>query len=191
MPDSDPGTEPDPDDAKPFRIRDERDEDHDAVREVHQAAFPGPEEAELVDRLRLEARPIISLVAERRDDARVIGHVLCSSVTIVDPSDGDRMLDSRLRFGLAPVGVLPAEQGVGAGSALVRAAVARCRELGAMGVVLLGDPGYYARFGFVAASTFGLVYEPVGEHPAFQALELVPGGFEPGSVKYHPAFDQV
>ena len=168
-----------------FRVRDERNDDHDAVRAVHLAAFPGPEEAGLVDRLRSEAEPSISLVAEWRDgDGAPVGHVMFTPVSIGDST-------AALRFGLAPVGVLPEHHGRGIGGALIRAGLERCRELGAVGVVLLGDPDYYSRFGFVAASTFGLVYEPVGEHPAFQALELEPGAFEAGSVRYHSAFDEV
>ena len=164
-------------------IRDERPADHPTVRAVHVAAFPGPEEAELVDAVRVDADPIISLIAEH--DGGVVGHVLFSPVTIAGA-------DEPLRFGLAPVGVVPAEQGRGIGAALIEAGIARCRELGAVGIVLLGEPEYYSRFGFVAASTFGLVYELIGQHPAFQALELTEGGFEPGGrVDYHPAFDQV
>lgn len=165
------------------RVRDEREGDHAAVRGVHLAAFPGPEEAALVDAVRSDAEPIISLVAEV--DGAVVGHVLFSPVAVAGNIEP-------LRFGLAPVGVLPDEQGRGIGAALIEAGLARSREAGAVGVVLLGEPSYYSRFGFVAASTFGLVYEAVGEHPTFQALELVPGGFAPtGSVGYHPAFDRL
>lgn len=164
-------------------IRDERENDRAAVRAVHLAAFPGPQEAALVDALRVDADPVISLVAEL--DGAVVGHILFSPVSLVGEIEP-------LRLGLAPLGVLPDEQGRGIGAALIEAGLERCRDLGAVGVVLLGDPGYYARFGFVAGSIFGLVYEPVGEHPAFQALELAPDGFGPGGrVDYHPAFDDV
>ena len=171
-----------------FSVRHEGPADHDAVRRVHEAAFPGPEEANLVDVARAGADPVISLVAERSalgaGDDGVIGHILLSPVRVAGRAQP-------LRFGLAPVGVLPEAQGRGIGSGLIEAGIEGCRALGAVGVVLLGDPRYYARFGFVAASTFRLVYAPVGEHPAFQALELVPGGFVPGVVEYHSAFDRV
>ena len=31
-------------------------------------------------------------------------------------------------------------------------------------VVLLGDPGYYARFGFEPSGSLGIMYRPVGAH---------------------------
>src|SRR5690606_7200798 len=64
-------------------VRPERDDDHAVVRAVHEAAFPTRAEADLVDRLRDDGDAAVSLVAERRADARVVGHILFSPVTIV------------------------------------------------------------------------------------------------------------
>ncbi len=62
--------------------------------------------------------------------------------------------------------------------------LARLRESGAKGCVLVGDPGYYRRFGFRAASL--LVYPDL---PAeyFQVLELAAEAPR-GTVAFHPAF---
>jgi putative acetyltransferase len=62
-------------------------------------------------------------------------------------------------------------------------------SLGWEAVFLLGDPAYYARFGFRAAAppfTFG---DPAAD-PALQLLELRPGVLagQSGRVRYHPAF---
>ena len=56
-----------------MQIRAERPDDVRAVCTVHEAAFGRPDEAQLVARLRAEARPFVSLVAER--GGRVVGHV--------------------------------------------------------------------------------------------------------------------
>jgi hypothetical protein len=55
--------------------------------------------------------------------------------------------------------------------------------------VVLGDPGYYSRFGFVAARRFGLVDEYGGDD-AFQVAELADGSVPVGAglVRYGPEF---
>ena len=51
-----------------MQIRAEKESDRVAVFEINAAAFPSNEEAELVNRLRKTADPIISLVAEEQRD---------------------------------------------------------------------------------------------------------------------------
>ena len=163
-------------------VRAERPEDSRAVWTVHEAAFGRPDEARLVARLRQEARPCVSLVAER--GGRAIGHVFFSPVTI----EGDTAAPAA--GGLAPVGVLPDEQGHGAGAALIRAGVAASREHGWALLFVLGDPAYYRRFGFVLAAPHGLHYESHAFDAAFQVQELAPGALARarGWVRYDPAF---
>jgi putative acetyltransferase len=164
-----------------IRVRDERPSDERRVFAIQAAAFGRENEAQLVDALRAAAGPRISLVAER--DGRVIGHVFVSQVA-VDP-------DARVPAGgLGPVGVDPAEQSRGVGSALVRAALVRAAELGWRAVFLLGNPRYYSRFGFVLASPLGLRYRSADFDRAFQVVELAPGalGGARGFVHFHAAF---
>lgn len=163
-------------------IRDERPGDRDAVRVVNTAAFPTAAEADLVDALRDAADPVVSLVAEI--DGAVVGHVMCTTARL-DGHPGTRLM------GLAPVAVLPDHQGRGVGSALVRAALERCRALGMDAVIVLGDPAYYPRFGFTPAARWGLecTYDAPAE--AFMAVELRPGALDgrSGTARYHPVFD--
>ena len=167
-----------------MNVRAERPEDRAAVRAVNLAAFDTAAEANLVDALRDQARPIISLVAEV--DARVIGHIMFSPVTM----DGHPEL--RL-MGLAPMAVSPKHQNRGIGTALVRAGLQRCGELGFAAVVVLGHPGYYPRFGFQSSVRFGITceYDPPAE--AFMVVELQPGYLHgaTGTVRYHEAFRDV
>ena len=91
---------------------------------------------------------------------------------------------SRRWFGIGPVSVLPDCQGEGIGSALMQAAIAALREQGAAGCVLLGDPSWYLRFGFVATPLLRLPGVPA---EYFQAL-LLDGNWPDARVHYHPAF---
>jgi putative acetyltransferase len=161
-----------------LRIRPETPPDLPAIHAVHVSAFPSDAEANLVDQLRAAGRLSLSLVAEA--DEGVIGHVAFSPVTIGSISGG---------LGLAPVGVRPAFQRRGAGSRLTEEGLACARRSRVPFVVVLGDPGFYGRFGFRAASGFGLTDE-YGGGPAFQALELIVRGIPPGGglVRYAPEF---
>ena len=165
-------------------IRTEKETDHAAVHAVNAAAFPTPLEADLVDALRRQAHPIISLVAE--SDSAVVGHILFSPVTL------DGRPDLRL-MGLAPMAVAPEHQRSGIGSALVRAGLEECRQLGFSAVVVLGHPEYYPRFGFSPSVRYGIRSEYDVPDDVFMAMELVPGALRDatGTIKYHPAFGSV
>lgn len=161
-------------------VRPECGDDAEAIRAVHLAAFPTSAEADLVDRLRADFDSEISLVAERNGE--IAGHVLLSRMSA---SAGGQALRA---LGLGPVGVLPGSQGSGVGADLIRSALAIAGALGEELVFVLGDPVYYARFGFSAeaASPFASPYAG----PYFMALWLRPEPAPPaaGSAAYAPAF---
>lgn len=95
---------------------------------------------------------------------------------------------------LGPVCVLPAAAGRGVGSALMRAAIASAQEHGAGALFLTGDPHYYRRFGFQAASSWGIRLQGLGpaqEAPFFMALPLAPGALDgrPGVFRFSALFD--
>jgi putative acetyltransferase len=161
-------------------VRPERPGDEAAIHEVNESAFGRPEEARLVDALRVQARPILSLVAEAHGD--IAGNVVFTPVTLEGFPD--------LLLGLAPMAVRPELQRRGVGSALARAGVAACRSLGAVALVVLGHPEYYPKLGFMPAHRFGLRCEYEAPPEAFMALELHPGALAgvSGTVRYHPAF---
>jgi putative acetyltransferase len=160
-------------------IRRERPGDEKAVHRVNERAFGGPDEAAIVNALRANARVTLSLVAEV--DGTVVGHILFSPVSI-EP-DGTAI-------GLAPMAVLPGHQRRGVGGRLVREGLGLLRVAGHGAVVVLGDPEYYPRFGFVRASRFGLRSEFECPDEAFMALELSPGALanRAGLVRYRREF---
>lgn len=162
-------------------IRTEEPKDWPAVRALNAAAFETPAEADLVDALRQQANPIISLVAEQ--EQAVIGHILFSPVSLTGYPD--------LRImGLAPMAVVQEHRRNGVGSALVQAGLVRCKELGFGAAVVLGHPDYYPRFGFTAAIEFGIRCEYEAPPEAFMAVELHAGYLHgwSGTIRYHAAF---
>lgn len=86
--------------------------------------------------------------------------------------------------------VEPAHQLKGVGSALVRAGLERCKELGDGAVVVLGHPEYYPRFGFTPAARFGIRCEYDAPQEVFMATELTSGYLKnaQGTIRYHAAF---
>jgi len=167
-----------------MHVRAERERDRDAVRAVNEAAFGRSAEARLVAVLRAQADPLVSLVAE--SEGAIVGHIMFSPVVL--PEHPERRV-----MGLAPLAVAPGQQHRGIGSALVMAGLERCRGLGAGAVVVLGEPGYYRRFGFSPAGGFGIACEYDVPPEAFMAVEVEPGHLRgaSGKARYHPAFHDV
>jgi len=165
-------------------IRSEDKQDIDAVHSVNVSAFETPSEADLVNALRIQAFPVISLVAE--ENAKVVGHIMFSPVSL--------SLHPHLKLmELAPMAVVPEYQRKGIGSALVREGIEQCRQLGFVAVVVLGHPGYYPRFGFLPSSRFGIDSEYGVPEDVFMAMELHPEALsgKTGRIKYHEAFSNL
>ena len=76
---------------------------------------------------------------------------------------------------LGPLAVDTAAQSDGVGSGLMRFAMARAASLGHEGIILVGDPEYYERFGFSADTTGGLLMPAPVERRRFLGLELAQG----------------
>jgi putative acetyltransferase len=75
--------------------------------------------------------------------------------------------------GVAPVCVAPSHQGHGIGTELMHALVAEAEARRWPLLLLLGDPAFYGRVGFDAASPLGIHYAPAGlESPHFLARRL-------------------
>lgn len=159
-------------------IRFETSADVAAVRAVHIASFPTMLEARLVEALRDNGRLSLSLVATESE--AIVGHVAFSPVIVSGNSGG---------VGLAPLAVQPAFRRRGLGAALVREGLVSAERAGFLFAVVLGEPAYYSRFGFEAASRWALRDEYQGGE-AFQAVELRSGALRAagGLVRYSPEF---
>ncbi len=78
---------------------------------------------------------------------------------------------------LGPVAVDPVFRSSGLGSALIRHGLVRAAEIGHRGVILVGDAGYYARFGFTQRHTARLRLPGPVDDARFLAHELQFGAF--------------
>jgi putative acetyltransferase len=164
-------------------VREERPVDRESVRAVNEAAFSGPDEADLVRRLYDDDDALLGLVAEV--EGQVVGHILFSRLPI------ETVQGVVFAAALAPLAVMPDWQGQGIGTALVREGLTRCRERGVAAVVVLGDSDYYGRFGFRAEMASGLQTPWSG--PFLMAVELVQSGLAGGQgvARYPAAFGEL
>ncbi len=163
-----------------MQIRSERPEDATTIRALTDTAFKDKRfsdgtEAQVIDALRATGALTLSLVATQGGE--IVGHIAFSPVTINGKAGG--------WYGLGPVSVWPDRQRTGIGQALIRDGLGRLQAMGASGCVLLGDPAYYARFGFENDPDLRHAGAPAW---AFQCLTL--NGPRPkGEVSFHSGFD--
>lgn len=118
--------------------------DADAIDALLRAAFGGPGEAGLV--LALRAGPVVAEWVAVQGGA-VVGQVMLSAM--VAPVGW---------VALAPLAVAEGARRRGIGAALVRAALGSLR--GWRAAAVLGEPGYYDRFGFAPAPGLRGPYPP-------------------------------
>ena len=160
-------------------IRPEESQDIPEIRTLVTAAFKeapysNGTEGAIVDALRDGGALTVSLVAEHGGE--IVGHVAFSPVKI----DGETVD----WYGLGPVAVQPERQRQGIGVRLIEAGLGQIKELGAAGCVVLGDPGYYSRFGFKVDPSLRF---PDAPPEYFQCVDF--GHDErQGVVVYHSAF---
>jgi putative acetyltransferase len=154
--------------------------DDAAIFAVHCAAFGGDAETRLVRMLDRDGDALVSLVAEK--DGVVVGHVMFSQMNV--EADGEAVPGA----GLAPLGVLPAFQSSGIGTALVHEGLARLPAFGIRISFVLGHPRYYPRFGYRPEHAEPFASPYAGPH--FMALLLDKSGRLPerGRADYAPAF---
>jgi putative acetyltransferase len=162
-----------------INIREETTSDVDAIAHVTIAAFrehPYSRQTEqfIIQALRKAGALTLSLVAEI--DGRIVGHAAFSPVTVC--------YGTPHWYGLGPISVLPERQKEGIGSALMTAGLSRLKDLGAQGCVLVGDPRYYARFGF--RNDPALVHDGVPQE-VFLALPFI-SHVPQGRAIFHQAF---
>lgn len=163
-----------------IRLRPERAGDAQAIEVLTLVAFLHAEhsrhdEQDIIAALRADGALSVSLVAEH--EGYVVGYAAASPVTVSDGAQG--------WYGLGPVAVGPGHQRQGIGGRLVEAVLEQLRAQGANGCVVLGEPGFYRRFGFAPEPGLRL---PGAPPAAFQALAFGDRLPPLGEVEYHPAF---
>lgn len=119
-----------------LKIRRALPSDHTEISILLVSAFGQPNESRLIDELRACDAVATELVAVTDDG--LCGHICLS-----------RLLTPEGWLTLAPVAVRVPDQGKGIGGELVRYGLDDARRSKAKAVVVVGDPAYYRRFGFV------------------------------------------
>ncbi len=130
---------PAPQDA-PWRIEIEAPADASAVEALVLAAFGPGRFAKTAERLRERAMRAVGFVAWRDD--RIVGSVRLWSITV----SGEPALF------LGPIAVSAERRSIGLGAELVARCLSYAQSKDAAGVLLIGDPPYFDRFGFKAAA---------------------------------------
>jgi putative acetyltransferase len=157
----------------------------DPVAEVHGAAFrregnDPPVEVALLERLRSDAGWLPHLSLSATVGGEVAGHVVVTRAWV----------GGAPALGLGPIGVLPAYQRRGLGTALMHAVLGAAEARDETLVGLLGDPAYYGRFGFVPAVDLGVESPDPAWGGYFQARVL--GDPAPrGRFRYAAPFDEL
>ncbi len=162
-------------------IRLETRADEGAIYALTQQAFaPMPysdgDEQDLINLLRDNAALSLSLVAQDGDE--IVGHVAFSPAKAEDGTPN--------WFALGPVSVSPDRQGQGIGDQIIREGIKRLVQQNAAGIILVGNPKYYQRFGFVVSPDIAPAGQP---KEYFMVLHL--GVAAPKSViAFHPLFGE-
>jgi len=160
-------------------IREELSADHETIHALTEEAFrdrpyADGDEQDVIDRLREAGALALSLVCVLDDE--IVGQINFSPAQLKDGCEP--------WFTLGPVSVVPAHQGRGIGSALIRQGLNKIKDRGALGCILTGNPAYYQRFGFVVSPA----HCPADEPGEFFMLKTF-GAIAPvGQFSFHPAF---
>lgn len=150
----------------------------DAVESLLDRAFGADRHGRTAYRLRegVAAVPELSLAAV--EAGTLVGSIQCWPVEL---AGDDGVVVPMILVG--PVAVSPERQNVGIGRALMGQAIARAGDAVLM---LIGDPEYYAQFGFDAAAT-GQWRLP-GPFERHRLLARGPAPDQPGMVRPRQAF---
>ena len=157
--------------------------DHAAVSELLLEAFSGTAEELLTRELRETGHLLCELVAEY--DGVLAGYAAFSRISA--DIDGRAIAAAAL----APLAVESALRGLGIARRLIVAGLADVRAVGTDAVFVLGDPGYYAPFGFSNAMGRRFASPYPAEH--MSALEFSPGAAagSKGKLVYPRPFDKL
>ena len=167
-----------------LEIRQETKKEEEQVYQVVKKAFESAEhrdgnEQDLVVLLRKSNHfiPELSLVAIQ--DNQIVGYILFTKIKIGEQEE----------LALAPLSVLPEYQKQGIGSELIKHGHKIAKELGYHYCVVLGSKEYYARFGYIPASTYGIMAPFDVPNENFMAVKLNETELEiKGMVQYAKEF---
>ena len=161
-----------------MEIRREQEQDHRAVETLTRDAFwdlykPGCDEHLVLHKMRHVPAFVPELDFVATIDDVVVGNIVYSKAKVVDGQGKEHEV-----LCMGPLGVLPAYQKQGIGSALIAHSTHIAKEMGYKGVIIFGDPKYYHRFGYKDASVYHISTSDGHNFDAFMALELSSNSLE-------------
>lgn len=192
--------------SPPVCLRPEQPGDKGDIRQINESAFGRRAEADLIEAIRNAGAIRLSAVAvmggRSLDGGAVetigrtgmcareviggelVGHALFTPVTVATDK-GDIEL-----VGIGSVAVLPTKQHKGIGTLMISGCLEHLRALHNRGVVVVGEPAFFRRFGFLPASRWGMRCAAEVPEENFLVLELTPGALAgvSGAVRYRPEF---
>lgn len=124
------------------------------VESLLDAAFGAGRHGRTAYRVRAGTAPIDALSFAAIEGETLVGSIQCWPVALSGDGDGDGERVPMVMVG--PVAVSPARQNVGIGRALMWRSIEAAdagSPTGSAALMLIGDPDYYAQFGFDAAAT--------------------------------------
>lgn len=165
-------------------IREEREDDWYQTEYITKKAFwnlhvPGCNEHYLVHILRTSEDYIPELSRVAEIDGKIAGTIMYSKAYVMN---GDERTDI-LTFG--PLCMDPDYQNRGIGGELLEKTMQLAREQGYRAIIILGEPGYYPRYGFKTCDNFNITTNDGKNFDAFMGIELIPGGLEGVSGKFY------
>ena len=173
-------------------LRPERPSQYREMEEIIRDSFwdkycPGCAEHLVVHRMRTSAEVVPELCLAAEYDGDLIGGIWYAQAVIRNAKTDYPVLT------MGPVCVKPERQSRGVGAALIRKTLSLAAGKYAA-VILYGDPAYYRRFGFRAASDFGITDGAGDFCPAmliYPMADAIPNGaFDEGPV-YHVTPEEV
>ncbi|WP_375273236.1 GNAT family N-acetyltransferase [Sphingomonas sp.] len=154
-----------------------------AIDALMRSSFAHAEEADLVRDLCIAGDMVLMLAARDEEADALVGAVAFSRM---DVSVAGKPIPA---VALAPIAVAPDHRDQGVGEALIQAGLDRLEQEGVVLCFVLGDPAFYARFGFDRDFARNFASPYAGDY--LMALPLQ-GGLMPCGVRDHahhaPAF---
>ncbi|WNY22764.1 hypothetical protein MmiHf6_00490 [Methanimicrococcus hongohii] len=162
-------------------IRQETESDFSQIHEFVKTAFQtayvsGGTEQDYVSKLRTGGNyiPELALVMEDENaDNKLVGHIMLSKIAIHGVKSLPKNMFEILI--LAPVAIAEDCRNKGLGSDLIRESLKRAKTEGYAAVILVGDPKFYERLGFISAKNFKIQNKQNIPDENVLILELSPG----------------
>lgn len=156
-----------------MRIRLEEINDRPAIFQFVEEAFKTAkvkdgDEQNFVDRVRASEGYLPELAFVAEEGTEIIGFVMLFKTMIHSDNQSKELLI------LAPLAVAINYRKKGIGGQLIERAVEEAKQLGYAAILLVGEPNYYQRYGFVEAASFGISSEPAipSEYVLIRSLKV-------------------